>query len=640
MLRNSPTACLTDPSSLCSRDNASPGTTTAWPSGLTIAASFDAGAALEWGTGMGKEFYAKGSNIQLGPGVCLARVPRNGRNFEYISGEDPYLGYQMVGPAVRGIQSQKVIANAKHYALNNQETNRGAVSENIDERTRFEMYYPPFRGAADNGVGSMMCSYNKVNGVWSCENPTTLALELKKWSGFDGFVMSDWGATHSASLAQGLDIEMPGAGYLNNKTLQMMLQRGDLSEADINDAALRILRQMYKVGVMDAPKGAWDVSKITANVTSAAAADSARRLAAASTVLLKNDGGVLPLKPTTKLAVIGLADDAAITHGGGSGSVVPSYIVKPLEGLKAAAPSASISYVSGADPAAAATAAAAADVAIVFAGTLSHEGGDRASLSLDDGCDDKVQCGKNSSSQNALIAAVAKANAKTVVVLSVPGAVLTPWSGDVAALLTNFMPGQQAGHAIADVLYGKVNPSARLPITFPNKENETEFSPSQWPGLPDPAKPSGPPANANYTEGLLVGYRYYEAHQIPFTTGFPFGHGLSYTSFSYARLRVDEATRTVAFDLTNAGGVAGAEVPQLYITFPDAAGEPPLNLKGFRKVTLDPSETVTVTFSLSGLDLSVWDATAHKWSEVKGTFKVAVGASSRDLKLKGTMDNL
>ena len=258
------------------------------------------------------------------------------------------------------------------------------------------------------------------------------------------------------------------------------------------------------------------------------------------------------------------------SHGGGSGSVVPSYIVKPLEGLKAAAPSASISYVSGADPAAAATAAA-ADVAIVFAGTLSHEGGDRASLSLDDGCSDAVQCGKNSSSQNALIEAVAKANAKTVVVLSVPGAVLTPWSGDVAALLTNFMPGQQAGHAIADVLYGKVNPSARLPITFPNKENETVFSPSQWPGLRYPAKPSArrrTPTTPRACSSATATTRPAD----PFTTGFPFGHDL-YTSFSYARLRVDEATRTVAFDLTNAGGVAGADVPQLYITFPDAAGE-------------------------------------------------------------------
>ena len=427
------------------RDNNHPATTTAWPSGLTIGASFDQEAALEWGEGMGIEFYGKGSNVQLGPGLCLARVPRNGRNFEYLSGEDPYLGEQMVQPVIRGIQSKKVIANAKHWIENNQETNRGSVSENVDERTRYEMYYPPFRGAADAGVGSVMCSYNKINGVWSCENPTTLAHDLKDGLGFNGFVMSDWGATHSASLMQGLDIEMPAAKFMNEAALQAKLKDGSLSTAALQQSVRRILRAMFAIGVMDEPLAAWDWKKLEANVTTDASVASARKLASASTVLLKNGGKLplLPLSPSKSVAVIGLAADSAITHGGGSGQVVPSYISKPLDGIKAAAPGAKISFDAGADLKAAAKVAAAADVAIVFAGTLSHEGGDRDSLSLDDGCTDKVQCGDYANQQNALIEAVAAANPKTVVVLSVPGAILMPWSTKVAAILVNFMPGQQ-----------------------------------------------------------------------------------------------------------------------------------------------------------------------------------------------------
>jgi len=198
------------------RDNNNPGSTTAWPSGLTMAASWDESAMLEWGSGMGVEFFNKGANVQLGPGLCLARVPRNGRNFEYLSGEDPYLGYRLAQPAIKGIQSQGVVANAKHYVLNNQETNRNNVSELADERTRFEMYYQPFMGAIEAGVGSMMCSYNRINGLWSCENPETLARDLKARLGFKGWVMSDWGATHSTSINAGLDQEMPNPNSISN----------------------------------------------------------------------------------------------------------------------------------------------------------------------------------------------------------------------------------------------------------------------------------------------------------------------------------------------------------------------------------------------------------------------------------------
>jgi beta-glucosidase len=285
------------------RDNVHPGTTTAWPSGLTMAATWDVEAMSEWGIGMGKEFYAKGANVQLGPGLCLARVPRNGRNFEYLSGEDPFLGYTLVQPVITGIQSQKVVANAKHYAFNNQETNRGSVSEEVDERTRFEMYYPAFAGAINAGVGSIMCSYNKINGIWSCENPVTLKHDLKNYSGFKGYVMSDWGATHSTSIAEGLDVEMPQAHFMNADSITAGLKSGSIKQADIDDSVERILYSMFAVGVMDEPLSAWDWKKQSTNSTTEASVASARKLSGLSTVLLKNQhsasGPTLPLPTGT-----------------------------------------------------------------------------------------------------------------------------------------------------------------------------------------------------------------------------------------------------------------------------------------------------------------------------------------------------
>jgi beta-glucosidase len=419
------------------RDDNNPGSTTAFPSGLTMAASWDADLMYQWGAAMGAEFYGKGANVQLGPGLCLARVPRNGRNFEYLSGEDPFLGYTLVQPVVKGIQSQKVIANAKHYVLNNQETNRGAVSENANERTRFEMYYPVFQGAAEAGVGSFMCSYNRINGVWSCENPITLAQNLKVDLGFAGFVMSDWGATHSTSLMAGLDMEMPSADFMNPAAITAGLSAGNITQAGVDNAVFRILRAMFavrtvqlfitkyphhplKVGVMDEPLSAWDWGKLKANVTSEAQAAQARAFSAASTVLLQNSQGLLPLRPhaRNRLALLGFASYGAVVHGGGSGSVVPSFIVTPLAGITAAAgPEATIVFDNGTDIARASAVAADADVAIVFVGTLSSEGSDRASLSLDDGCDvdDAGQCLGNNHQQNALVQAVAAAQKNTVV---------------------------------------------------------------------------------------------------------------------------------------------------------------------------------------------------------------------------------
>lgn len=430
---------------------------------------------------------------------------------------------------------------------------------------------------------------------------------------------------------------------MNPELIKQGMSSGVITQEAIDDAVSRILRPMFSVGVMDEPVSTWDWKNLSKNVTSEASVTSARRLSSISTVLLKNDGNVLPLPQGKKLALLGFAGSNAVVHGGGSGSVVPSHVVAPIEGILAAAgKGAEVTYNNGTDISAAAGVAASADYAIVFVGTLSHEGGDRSSLSLDDGCDVDAQgqCSGGNHIQNELISAVAKANSKTIVVASVPGAVLMPWSGDVAAILTNFMPGQQAGNAVADVLFGKVNPSAKLPLTFPNKENETQLTPGQWPGLPNEKNP----AYAFYSEKLLVGYRYYDAHKINFTTGFPFGHGLSYTSFRYSTLQVrgtpaaETHTSIVSFVVENIGKFDGAEVAQLYLSFPESSGEPPLQLKGFKKTrVLGPSEKEEVSISLRKRDLSIWDSHAHAWSQVAGTFKIMVGSSSRDIRLEGSV---
>jgi len=632
------------------RDNKNPGTTTSWPSGLTMAATWDTDAMMAWGTGMGKEFYAKGANVQLGPGLCLARVPRNGRNFEYLSGEDPFLGYTLVKPVIAGIQSQKVVANAKHYVMNNEETNRHGVSAEVDERTRFEMYYPPFRGAIEAGVGSIMCSYNKINGAWACENPTTLGKDLKQSLGFKGYVMSDWGATHSASIMAGLDVEMPHDKYMNTEAITAGIAAGNITTAKVDDAVTRILYAMFSVGVMDEPVSAWDWHKQHNNATTEASVQIARELSSASTVLLKNADNLLPLPLGKKIAVIGFGTAGAVVHGGGSGAVTPSYVVTPLEGIQAGAgEGATVVFDDGTTISTAVEAAKAADYAIVFVATMSHEGADRDSLSLDDGCvvgakNGGTQCTGNNNKQNAMVEAIVAANPKTIVVASVPGAVLMPWSPVVPAVLVNFMPGQQAGHAIADVIFGKVNPSARLPITMPNRENETDFSPAQWPGLPAFNPAVNMPTFANYTEKLLVGYRYYDHHNIQFTSGFPFGHGLSYTAFEYFDLKVvhtaskaGSQTTTVTFGIKNTGTVAGAEVAQLYLGFPASAGEPPKNLRGFTKVMVAAGGFANVEMTLQGTDTSVWSVDTHSYQAVEGSFDVYVGASSRDIRLTGTM---
>eukprot|EP01124_Arcella_intermedia_P035261 TRINITY_DN8933_c0_g1_i1.p1 TRINITY_DN8933_c0_g1~~TRINITY_DN8933_c0_g1_i1.p1 ORF type:complete len:742 (-),score=99.26 TRINITY_DN8933_c0_g1_i1:33-2258(-) len=666
------------------RDNAHPGTTTQWPSGLTLAASWDPKLFFDWGVAMGEEFAGKGANVQLGPGVNVARVPVNGRNFEYLSGEDPFLGSQFVGPLVQGIQSQGVIANAKHYIHNNQETDRDRVSANVDERTRMEMYMPPFAAAADAGLLSVMCSYNKINGTYSCENDETLNVELKGYVGFSGWVMSDWGATHSTvgSANGGLDQQMPDASYFGASLKNAIASRLVL-QSRLDDMVLRILTALYTIGEFDTPVG----GNINNDVTSPDHNTLARALAAHSAVLVKNDNKLLPLSKASlsKVAVFnGPASSKVITGGGGSGSVQPKYQVSPLAGIFEAlngkvvrgpcqydtpnidyyqpgnpsAPSTSaadccsqcqarldcnawtyyentcyfkpdnsgrvqsngrqsgtvppasgtvqVEYYDGSNVTVATKMAAGADVAICVLATTSSEGSDRENLKLPD-------------DQVAICSAVAAVQ-KTVAVIITPGAVLTDWDARVGAVLVSFLPGQEEGNAIADILFGDVNPSGKLPLTFPNKENEVGFKPDEYPGVG---------LVEYYREKLNIGYRWYATNGVK--PKYAFGHGLSYSSFAFSNVVYD--ARRVSVQISNTGGVGGAEVVQLYLSFPPSAGEPPLQLKGFKKIFLASGGMDTVTFHLTDRDLSTWDISSHSWKIAQGTFKAYVGNASDNLPL-------
>lgn len=590
---------------------------TAWPSALTVAASWDTDLMYQFGSAMAQEQKGKGSTVLLGPMVNIARVAVGGRNFEAF-GEDPYFVSLMGVANINGIQSQKVIACVKHFVNNNQEYHRTTVSANVGERTQWEIYYPAFQAAVDAGVGSAMCSYNKINGSWACENAQTLG-DLKNKMGFKGWVMSDWGATHSvvkAALA-GLDQEMNTDGFFG-QTLIDAVNNGQVPMSRVDDMVTRILTSMFAVGLFDetTPTG-----NPNANVRSDAHDRLARTLASNGTVLLKNDRSILPLDINSlrNIAVIGDdAQDAYIATGGGSGNVVMPYTVTPLQGINnvASGTKAQTTYSNSKNLQAAAQAAKNADVAIVFVATTSSEGGDRPNLSLQGNSDD-------------LVNAVIQAQPNTIVVAHCPGAVTMPWAGKVPAILAAFLPGQEDGNAIADVLFGKVNPSGRLPLTFPIADSQVPFpSQNQYPGVND---------QEPYDEGLLVGYRWYDAKNAQ--PLFPFGHGLSYSQFDYSNLQISGSNpATVSVTITNRGKWGGSEVAQLYVAFPAGAGEPPKGLRGFKKVDIPVGQSKVVTFDkLQSRDFSIWDENSHGWRVVSGKFTILVGPSSRNTPLQASI---
>jgi beta-glucosidase len=591
---------------------------TAFPAPVGIAASWDAALARQCGAMLGQEERGKGVHVLLAPMMNIARVSQAGRNFEGF-GEDPYLSGVMAAADVQGMQSQGVIATAKHFVCNDQETDRNHVSSDVDERTLQEVYYPPFRACVRAGAGAAMGSYNRVNGRFACEFEALNAVLRKLW-GFDGWVMSDWGAVFStvAGADNGLDMDMY-TGPFGSSPLTAAIQAGNVPSSELDGMVHRILSAMFRFGVFDNPP----TGNLNSTVTSAAHTQFSRDAAAQGVVLLKDNNGLLPLNLATvhSIAVIGsAANGAPISTGCGSAGVKLPYNVTPLVGISnRAGAGVTIRYNQGDGgniPQAVALAQT-SDVAIVCVGQQTCEGSDRSSLSLPN-------------DQDALVNAVVAANSNTIVVIYSSAATLMPWSGQAAAELAAWYPGQENGNALAQVLFGDVNPSGKLPVTFPATASQVPAStPSQFPGLR---------GHVAYSEQLLEGYRWYDANNV--SPIFAFGHGLSYTTFGYSNLTVSTVSSSgqvqVRFDLANTGSRAGAEVAQLYVGFPSGTGEPPKLLKGFKKVSLQPGQTQSVSFDLDWEDLANWDAITRGWLVTPGVFQVKVGSSSRDIRLTGS----
>ncbi len=624
--------------------------TTAFPAPIAQSSSWD--PALQWrfGAALGWQAWHKGVNVQLAPGVEIDRVQLNGRNFEYMS-EDPYLAAQGAVAEVRGIQSNPVIATVKHYVANSQETNRMTVSSDVDQRTLEELYTAPYEAAVKQGhAGSVMCSYNRIDGTYACENRDTLTTILKRQFGFTGFVMSDWGATHStiAAANAGLDMEMdvkPGQYF--TAPLKTAVQDGQVPTSRLNDMVTRIVRTMFAVGIFDHP-AASEPAAAAANAQRPQDVALARSLSEAGTVLLKNQGQLLPLTGSAKrIAVIGPGAGPAgaqqFYNGAGSGHIpefgAKSDGVTPLQGItqRALADGDVVTYADGSSPAAASVVAKTADVAIVFAGSQDSEGVDRSTLDLSSGNCSFVVCTPQPVDQDSLISQVAAANPHTIVVLNTGGPVLMPWLNQIQGLFEAWYPGQQDGNAIAALLFGDADPSAKLPETFPASQSDLPTrTPQQYPGVNDAA---GIP-HATYSEGLLVGYRWYDAKHI--TPLFPFGFGLTYTTFAMRNLHLSAgrgrpAIANATFTVADTGPRLGAEIAQLYVADPRSAGEPPKQLKGFQKVLLRPGALTTVKLPIDFRSLAHWSDSAHRWKVGSGCYRVLVGDSSNNLPLSATI---
>ena len=611
------------------------------PSVLGLAATWDNSAAHLYGEVIGRELRAQGFNMSIGGGVDLTREPRNGRNFEY-AGEDPVLAGNIVGRLALGVQSQRVMGDIKHYAINDQETGRSVVDVQMDERTMRETDLLAFEIAIKMAQpAGVMCSYNLVNGEHACENDYLLDRVLKKDFGFKGWVLSDWEATHSTvkSANAGLDQEMPGEDFFGSP-LKQAITSGQVSIARLEDMDHRILRSMFANGVVDDPP-------IRSVVDPFRGKDDARRIAEESIVLLKNTSAQLPLHAASlhSITLIGGHADVGVLSGGGSAQVdapggnaidpahggtqwgKPVYFPSsPMKAIQKLAPGVSIRYISGDDPADAARIAGASDIAIVFATQFMTESIDSPTLSLPEG-------------QDALIQAIAAANLHTIVVLETGGPVSMPWIGSVSGVLETWYPGIAGGEAIADILFGAVNPSAKLPITF--AKSDADLPSPRIAGMTAENKPRRELEDRHasfqisYPEGLAVGYRWFEVkHRQPL---FAFGHGLSYTTFKYSGLAVDPVARTVSFRLSNTGSVLGAEIAQLYVTLPSGAREPFQRLAGWQRIELAPGQSRDVSITLDPAWISTFDVSSHAWKLFPGEYGVAVGGSSDEAALRGKL---
>ncbi len=634
----------------------------AFPALTCLAATWNPDMAALYGTSIGEEARYRGKDVLLGPGVNIYRTPLNGRNFEYM-GEDPLLASKMVVPYVKNLQALGVAACVKHYALNNNEVNRHTTNAVVDDRTLYEIYLPAFKAAVqEGGAWSIMGAYNYYKDQHACHNQYLLNDILKGEWGFDGAVVSDWGGTHDTrqAITNGLDLEFGswtnglsnGASnaydnYYMAAPYLDLIRKGEVGTKELDDKVRRVLRLTFRT--------AMDYSKGSGAICSEEHYDAARRIGAEGIVLLRNEGSVLPIRPAsgTRILVVGENAVKMMTVGGGSSSLKVQREISPLDGIRnAAAGVASVDYARGyvgdvsgeyngvttgqnlADSrtpaeliAEAVEKARNADY-VVFVGGLNKSAGqdcedsDRASLGLPYG-------------QDAVIEALAAANPRTIVVNVSGNAVAMPWVKKVPAIVQAWFLGSEAGNSIADVLFGKANPSGKLPFTFPVAlADNGAHALGAYPGT---RREGSDIVDLEYSEGILVGYRWHDTRKIK--PLFAFGHGLSYTTFGYGKAGVSassmgtDGTITVSVPVTNTGNVAGAEVVQLYISDPECSVERPTKeLKDFKKVYLQPGESRTVEFTVRPSDLAYFDAAAHEWVAEPGRFVASIGSASDDIR--------
>jgi beta-glucosidase len=610
---------------------------TALPSGIATAATWNPDVAFKGGRMIGAEARASGFNVMLAGGVDLLRDPRNGRNFEY-GGEDPLLAGTIVGSEIAGIQSNHIISTTKHYALNDLETGRKGHDAQIDRGAARMSDLLAFQFAIERGdPASVMCSYNRVNGTYACENTWLLTDVLRGAFGFPGYVMSDWGATHSTVPAALAGLEQESGWPFDDAPffgapLKAAIASGQVPPARLDEMAARILRSMFAHGLVDDPVPA------SAPIDYAAHEAVSQLDAEQGIVLLKNDGNLLPLASNVRSVVIigGHADQGVLAGSGSSlvypraGNAVPGlkptewpgpvmfYKSSPVDELRRLLPQAKISFIDGTDPGSAAAAARAADVAIVFATQWSGEAFDVA-MKLD-------------GNQDAVIDAVAQANPRTAVVLETNAGVAMPWATRVPAILEAWYPGRVGGKAIANVLTGKVNPSGHLPATFAASEDQ----------LPRRVRPGGNTETENfplpYSEGAAVGYKWFDAKNLQ--PLFPFGHGLSYTRFDYgppaARANAD-GTVTVTFSVRNVGQRRGMDVAQVYASPANGGWEAPKRLAAFQKVDVAPGAARAVSVTIDPRLLAVFDNGSQQWRIAPGAYRILVGESSRDIRGSATV---
>ncbi|MCI9421265.1 MAG: glycosyl hydrolase [Dorea sp.] len=586
-----------------------------FPPAVLSACSFDRDLMHEFGDAIGKEAQANDLSVVLGPAVNIKRSPLCGRNFEYYS-EDPYLAGETAAAFINGVQKHHVGTSIKHFAANNQEYNRMSCSSDADERTLREIYFPAFETAVKKYQPyTVMCSYNQINGTFASENPWLLTDVLRGDWGFKGYVMSDWGAVNDrvAGLKAGLDLEMPSSNGVYDKEIVAAVRDGSLDETILDEACERILNIIFE----------YTEHREKQEFTLDADHELAKKIAAESMVLLKNDS-ILPIKDTEKIAFIGEFAKKPRFQGGGS-SHINSFRVSNV--LDVVSENANITYAKGFPANAdiydeslakeAVEAAKAADKVVIFAGlpdSFESEGYDRAHMRLPD-------C------QNRLIDEILAVQPDTVIVLHNGSPVEMPWLSRVKGLLEAYLGGQAVGEAVADILFGKCCPCGKLAETIPYKlsDNPSYLS-------------FGDGENVTYQEGIFVGYRYYDAKEMP--VAFPFGYGLSYTSYAYSNLRIDKPeitendTVTVSVDVTNTGDIEGKEIVQLYVRDLTGAARRPLReLKGYEKVSLKPSETKTVNFVLDYRSFAWYHTGIKDWYAASGDYEILIGASSRDMRL-------